>query len=192
MSLVGIAIAFLAAGAVIGRDVALDAAQALGFVAIGMLIVQSFAAPLRRGGTGIAWLFALALILGISLGPVLNAYAGADPDAVIQAAGATALTTLAMGAWGLSTERDLSPWLRPLSLVMLGLFVAGLLLLLFGAAGSPLFSLAVIAVSAALLVIDFNVLRNQATDDDAIWLATGIFVAIVNLFLSFLNLFGRR
>jgi modulator of FtsH protease len=93
---------------------------------------------------------------------------------------------------GLSTERDQTRWQRPLSLVMLGVFIAGLLLLLFGAAGSPLFSLAVIAVSAALLVIDFNIVRNQATEDDAIWLATGIFVSIVNLFLSFLNLFGRR
>jgi modulator of FtsH protease len=192
MSLVGVAIAFLAVGALVGRDVALGTAQVLGFAAIGMLLVQSFVPALRRGGTGIAWLFGLALILGISLGPVLNAYADADPDAVIQAAGATALTTLAMGAWGLSTERDLSRWLRPLSLVMLGVFIAGLLLLLFGAAGSPLFSLAVIAVSAALLVIDFNIVRNQATEDDAIWLATGIFVSIVNLFLSFLNLFGRR
>src|SRR4051794_5659707 len=81
MSLVGIAIAFLAVGALLGRDVALGTAQVLGFVAIGMLLVQSFAAPLRRGGTGIAWLFGLALILGVSLGPVVNAYANTDPDA---------------------------------------------------------------------------------------------------------------
>ena len=65
-----------------------------------MLLAQSFVAPLRRGGLGLTWLFALALILGVSLGPVLQSYATTDPDAVIQAAGATALTTLAMGAWG--------------------------------------------------------------------------------------------
>ena len=192
MSLVGIAIAFLAVGAVVGRDVALGTAQALGFVAIAMLLAQSFVAPLRRGGLGLTWLFALALILGVSLGPVLQSYATTDPDAVIQAAGATALTTLAMGAWGLATSADLSRWLRPLSFVMLGLFVIGLLLLLFGAAGNPLFSLVVIVVSAALLVVDFNYVRNRAQDDDVIWLATGIFVSILNLFISFLNLFGRR
>jgi modulator of FtsH protease len=192
MSLVGIAIAFLAAGALLGRDVALGTAQVLGFVAIGMLFAQSFVAGLRRGPVGLTWLFALALILGISLGPVLQVYANADPDAVIQAAGATTLTTLAMGAWGLATSADLSRWLRPLSFAMLGLFVIGLLLLLFGGAGNPLFSLAVIVVSAALLVIDFNFVRNRANDDDVIWLATGIFVSILNLFISFLNLFGRR
>ena len=90
MSLVGIAIAFLAVGAVVGRDVALGTAQALGFVAIAMLLAQSFVAPLRRGGLGLTWLFALALILGVSLGPVLQSYATTDPDAVVQAAGATA------------------------------------------------------------------------------------------------------
>jgi modulator of FtsH protease len=192
MSLVGVAIAFAAAGAVVGRDVALGTAQVLGFVAIGMLFAQSFAAGLRRGPVGLTWLFALALILGISLGPVLSSYVSTDPDAVIQAAGATALTTLAMGAWGLATAKDLSRWMRPLSFVMLGLFVVSLLLLLFGAAGNPLFNLVVIAVSAALLVVDFNFVRNRAQDDDVIWLATGIFVSILNLFLSFLNLFGRR
>ena len=192
MSLVGVAIAFTVAGAYLGRDLALGTAQVLGFVAIGMLFAQSFAAGLRRGGTGLTWLFALALILGFSLGPVLQVYANAEPDVLIQAAGATALTTLAMGALGLATSADLSRWLRPLSFAMLGLFVIGLLLLLFGAAGNPLFSLAVIVVSAALLVIDFNFVRNRATDDDAIWLATGIFVSILNLFISFLNLFGRR
>ena len=115
-----------------------------------------------------------------------------NPSAVIQAAGATALTTLAMGAWGLATSKDLSGWLRPLSFAMLGLFVIGLLLLLFGGAGNPIFSLFVIVISAALLVVDFNFVRNRANDDDVIWLATGIFVSILNLFISFLNLFGRR
>ena len=86
-----------------------------------MLFAQSFVAPLRRGAAGLTWLFALALILGISLGPILQSYASTDPDALIQAAGATTLTTLAMGAWGLATSKDLSGWMRPLSFVMLGL-----------------------------------------------------------------------
>jgi len=33
--------------------------------------------------------------------------------------------------------------------------------------------------------------RRSATEGDAIWLATGIFVSIVNIFLSLLNLFGE-
>jgi modulator of FtsH protease len=192
MFLVGLAIGFLALGSVIGRDLEFGTARVLGFVAIGMLFAQSFAEPLRRGSVGIAWLFALSLVLGISLGPTLDYYVQSDPATVTQAAGGTALITLGMGAYGLATSKDLARWIRPLSFAMLGLFAISLLLLLFGGAGNPLLSLAVLGVSAALLVVDFNYVRRHATEDDVIWLATGIFVSIVNIFLSLLNLFGGR
>jgi modulator of FtsH protease len=188
MFLVGIAIGFLAVGSLIGRDMSYGSARILSFVAIGMLFAQSFVEPLRRGVLGITWLFGLSLILGLSLGPVLNYYASSDPETVTQAAAGTALITLGMGAYGLSTSKDLARWIRPLSFAMLGLFAISLLLLVFGAAGNPLLSIAVLGVSAALLIVDFNYLRRHATEDDVIWLATGIFVSIVNIFLSLLNL----
>ena len=81
--------------------------------------------------------------------------------------------------------------IRPLSFVMLGLFGVSLVLLLVGGAGNPLLSLLVLVVSCALLVVDFNYIRKHATEDDVVWLATGIFVSIVNIFLSLLNLFSR-
>lgn len=192
MLLVGVAIGFLAVGSLIGRDVASGTATILGFVAIGMILVQSFVAPLRRGGLGMLWLFAAALILGISLGPVLDAYAQADMAALTQAAAGTALAVLGMGAIGLLTSKDLARWIRPLSFAMLGLFAISLILLLVGGAGNPLLSIAVLLVSCALLVVDFNYVRRHATEDDVVWLATGIFVSIVNIFLALLNLFGRR
>jgi len=188
MVLVGLAIGFLALGAVVGKDMEYGSARVLGFVAIGMLFAQSFVAPLRHGAVGMAWLFALSLILGISLGPVLNYYVQAEPATVAQAAGGTALITLGMGAYGLSTSKDLARWIRPLCFAMMGLFAISLLLLLFGTGGSPLLSIAVLGVSAALLIVDFNYVRRHATEDDVIWLATGIFVSIVNIFLSLLNL----
>ena len=61
---------------------------------------------------------------------------------------------------------------------------------LFAGPLSPIFSLAIYGGSALLLVIDFNYLRKHGTEDDAVWLATGIFVSIVNIFMSLLNLFG--
>jgi modulator of FtsH protease len=191
MFLVGISIGFTALGSLIGRDMSYGSARVLGFVAIGMLFAQSFIEPLRRGAVGMTWLFGLSLILGVSLGPILNYYASSDPAAVTQAAGGTALITLCMGAYGTATSKDLAKWMRPLSLVMLGLFAISLLLLLFGAAGNPAFSLIVLGVSAALLVVDFNYVRRHADEDDVIWIATGIYVSIVNIFLSLLNLFGR-
>jgi modulator of FtsH protease len=192
MFLVGLAIAFLALGSLIGRDMALGTARVLSFVALGMVLAQSFVAPLRTGALGITWLFGFALILGLSLGPVLDYYVQADPTTVTQAAGGTAIITLGMGAYGLATSKDLARWIRPLSFAMLGLLAISLVALLFGSGGSPLLSLAILAVSAAFLVVDFNYLRRHATEDDVIWIATGIFVSIVNIFLSLLNLFGGR
>ena len=48
----------------------------------------------------------------------------------------------------------------------------------------------ILAVSAALILVYFNYMRKHATEDDVVWLATGIFVAIINIFLSLLNLFS--
>ena len=46
-------------------------------------------------------------------------------------------------------------------------------------------------MSAVLIVVDFNYLRKHGTENDKIWLATVIFVSVVNIFLSLLNIFGR-
>ena len=51
-------------------------------------------------------------------------------------------------------------------------------------------SILIYGLSAALIVVDFNYLRKHGTADDAVWLATGIFVSIINIFLSLLNLFS--
>ena len=192
MFLVGIAIAFLALGSVVGKDMDFGTARILGFVAFGMILAQSFVAPLRSGPLGLTWLFGFSLILGLSLGPILSYYVESDPTTVTQAAGGTALITLGMGAYGTATSRDLARWIRPLSFALLGVIAVSLIALLFGGGGSPLISFAVLALSALILIVDFNYLRRHATEDDVIWLATGIFVSIVNIFLSLLNLFGGR
>jgi modulator of FtsH protease len=192
MFLVGVAIAFLAAGTVVGKNMDYHTARILGFVALGMVLAQSFVAPLRVGSLGIAWLFGFALLLGLSLGPVISFYARTDPATVYQAAGGTAIVTLGMGAYGTATSKDLARWIRPLSFAMLGLLAISLVLWLFGTGGSPVLSLFVLAISAAFLIVDFNYLRRHATEDDVVWIATGIFVSIVNIFLSLLNLLGGR
>jgi modulator of FtsH protease len=64
--------------------------------------------------------------------------------------------------------------------------------MLFGGLGalSPFLSLIILIASALLILVDFNYVRKHATEDDVVWLATGIFVSIVNIFLSLLSLFG--
>lgn len=77
-----------------------------------------------------------------------------------------------------------------LSYAVLGAVVISLLGLVFGGLGAlnPLLSLLIFGLSALLIMVDFNHLRRLATEDDVVWLATGIFVSIVNIFISLLNL----
>ena len=192
MFLVAIAIGFLVAGSVVGQDLEIGTARILSFAGFGMLIVAAFVPALRTGPIAMVWLFATALVIGLGLAPVIAFYASTDANALTQAAGATALVVLAAGAGGFALSKDLKSWMRPLSFVVLGLVGVSLVMLLFGSGGSPLISIAIGAVSAVLIVVDFNYLRKHGGEDDAIWLATGIFVSIVNIFLALLNIFGSR
>ena len=190
MFLVAIAIGFAVAGSYIARDLSEGTAFMLFLVAFGMLIAQSFVERLRVGTFAIGWLYTIALLIGMGIGPALNYVIQTDPSAVTQAAGATALVTLGMGAGGFALSKDLKAWMRPLSFVILGLVAVSFVMLLFSSGGNPILSGAIAIVSALLIAVDFNYLRKHGTADDAVWLATGIFVSIVNIFLSLLNIFS--
>lgn len=193
MFLVALALGFLAVGSYIGRDLAFGTARICSFAGFGMLIAASFAGKtLRVGPIAMAWLFGIALMIGLGLGPVLAYYASADASALTQAAGGTALIVLGAGAGGFMLSKDLASWMRPLSFLVFGLVIVSLVVVLAGGGGNPILSLAIGGISAVLIVVDFNYLRKHGGEDDAIWLATGIFVSIVNIFLSLLNLFGNR
>jgi len=190
--LVAIALGFAALGGFIGRDLEFGTARILSFVGIGMLLIANFAgARFRVGSFAMGWLFATATVIGLGIGPFLNAYIEVDPDAVSAAAGGTALTVGAMGAFGFATSKDLKSWMKPLSYIMLGLFALSIVSLILTGPMSPILSLAIYGVSALLILVDFNYLRKHGTEDDAVLLATGIFVAIINIFMSLLNLFSR-
>jgi FtsH-binding integral membrane protein len=193
MFLVAIAIGFLVLGSAIGRELSRGAALAFSLGAFGMLLVQAFGGErFRVGSFAIGWLSAVAFAIGLGLGPVLVYYASADPGAITQATGATALVVAAMAAGGLAIGRDLAGWLRPLTYAVFALVLVSLVLVLFGSGGSPFLSLAIGGLSAVLILVDFNYLRRHGTEDDVVLLATGIFVSIVNIFLSLLNLFSSE
>ncbi|HWT92386.1 MAG TPA: Bax inhibitor-1 family protein [Solirubrobacteraceae bacterium] len=189
--LVAVAIGFAALGSVIGRDLEEGAARACSFAGMGMLIVTWFVDAVRRGPLGIGWLFALSLLIGLGLGPVIAYASEVDPGALTSAIGITALTVLGMGAIGFVLDKDLSGWMKPLSYIVLGAVVLSLGALIFGGLGalSPFISLLILGASALLIMVDFNYVRKHATEDDVVWLATGIFVSILNIFISLLNLF---
>jgi len=65
-------------------------------------------------------------------------------------------------------------------------------MLLLSSGGNPILSAVIGLVSALLIAVNFNYLRKRASENDVVWLATGIFVSIVNIFISLLNLFSSR
>ena len=98
MGLVAITCAFAAAGAYIGRDLA-----GLWFLlpwigAIGCLIGLNVANSKGMQQLALVLLFAVGLLLGISIGYTVKYYALSDPSVVYQAVGATALFVGALGA----------------------------------------------------------------------------------------------
>ena len=189
MFLVAIALAFAALGTWLGRDLAVGTARILSFAGFGMLLVSSFAGErFRVGSFAMFWLFATALVIGLGLGPVIAYFATVQTSALTQAFAGTAATVAGAGALGFALSKDLARWMRPLSLLVFAACVGTIVWSLFAGSISPVVSLIIYALSAALIVVDFNYIRKHATEDDVIWLATGIFVSIINIFISLLNL----
>jgi len=193
MFLVAVALAFAALGTWLGRDLAVGTARILSFAGFGMLLVSSFAGErFRIGSFAMFWLFATALVIGLGLGPVIAYFATVQTSALTQAFAGTAATVAGAGALGFFMSKDLAPWMRPLSLIVFAACV-GTIIWSLAAGTVPIFvSILIYGLSAALIVVDFNYLRKHGTENDAIWLATGIFVSIVNIFISLLNIFSSR
>ena len=193
MFLVAVALAFAALGTWIGRDLAPGTARMLSFVGFGMLLVSSFAGErFRVGSFAMFWLFATALVIGLGLGPVIAYFATVETSALTQAFAGTAATVAGAGALGFFLSKDLARWMRPLSLIVFAACCGTIVVTLAAGSISPWISAGIYLLSAALIVVDFNFLRRHGTENDTIWLATGIFVSIVNIFVSLLNIFSSR
>jgi hypothetical protein len=75
--------------------------------AFACLIAMNVAAQ-RSQELTVTLLFGFGLLIGLAVAPTLSYYASADPQAVWQAGGATALFIAGFGAAGYATRRDLS------------------------------------------------------------------------------------
>jgi modulator of FtsH protease len=146
-----------------------------------------------RGNTGLAFglLLLFGLLVGCSVATTVNYYAETDPQAVRQAFGATALAVAGLGAGGYAIRRDLSFLYRFAFFALLGLLVAGVVLIFVRIpAAYTVYSVFGLLVFGLYTVIDFNRLR-RAGREEAIPLAAGIFLDVLNIFLFFLQIFGR-
>jgi uncharacterized protein len=190
MGLVALTLGFLALGAYIGRDMSGGAGILFFIGGFGCIIGLNIASARGREQLAITLLFGLGLLLGLALGPVLAAYAQADPAALWQAAGSTGAFVAILGTYGYATRRDLSSWARGLFWALLGLIAFGLVAIFVSIPGENLiWSIGGLVIFGGYTIFDFNRLR-RAGADSAVPIAASIFLDVLNIFLFFLQLFG--
>jgi FtsH-binding integral membrane protein len=190
MGLVAFTLGFLALGAYVGRDLSGGLGIAFFVAGFACLIGLNIASGRDQPQLSTTLLFGFGLLLGLALGPLINAYAKADPSAVWQAAGATGGFVAALGTAGYAIRRDLSSWSRTLSWALLALLVFGIAAIFVSIPhANVIWSVAGLAIFGGFTIFDFNRLRRTGIED-AVPLAASIFLDILNVFLFLLQLFG--
>ncbi|HUK67998.1 MAG TPA: Bax inhibitor-1 family protein [Streptosporangiaceae bacterium] len=182
---------FFALGAYAGRDLSYGWAF-VGFIAaFACLIGMNFTAR-QSGSASVGLLFAVGLLLGLAMSPTLVYYAGANPRALWQAGGATALFVAGCGAAGYATRRDLSGVARMGFWALVALIMFGVLMIFVNIPGGALaYSILGLVIFAGLTMSDFQRLRRSKDIDSAPLMAASIFLDALNVFQFFLQIFSR-
>jgi FtsH-binding integral membrane protein len=164
----------------------------LWFIAgFGCLIALNFA--VRRGQAGVILLAGVGLFLGLAMGPAVAYYSTTSPQAVWQAAGATALFMAGFGAAGYASRRDLSALGRISFFALIALILAGIVLIFVHIPAAEMaYSIIGLLIFAGLTMFDFQRLRRARGITSAPVLAASIFLDALNVFLFFLRIFGGR
>jgi FtsH-binding integral membrane protein len=188
MYLVAATLGVFTLGAYLGRNLA--GGPSLVCFILSFVCVFALSYVRDSGGAAVGLLGAMGLFLGLGLGGGIDAYASADPSVVWQAGAATALFVAALGSLGYMTRSDLSGGYRALSLLLLGLIVYGLVSLFVSMpAGNVIYAVLGLGIFGGYTLLDFNRLRG-AGSADAVSIASGIFLDVLNVFGFFLQLFG--
>jgi modulator of FtsH protease len=192
MGYVAITAALFALGAWLGRNLSGGVGIVAYIAAFACLIGMRFAAR-RSMQLTVGLLGAFGLLIGLGTGPTVAYYADADPQAVWQAGGATALFIAGFGAAGYATRRDLAVVARVCFWALVALIVFGIVLIFVHIPGGALaYSVLGLVIFAGFTMFDFQRLRGAQGDDltSAPFLAASIFLDILNVFLFFLQIFS--
>jgi modulator of FtsH protease len=191
MGLVALTAAVFALGAYVGRDTSGLTGIVCFVLAFGVLLAMNAAAQ-RSMQLAIGLLFGFGLLMGLAVAPTLRYYLDADPQAVWQAGGATALFIAGFGAAGYATRRDLSGLARSLFWALVALIGFAIVLVFVQIpGGAVIYAIAGLVIFAGLTAFDFQRLRRAKDIRTAPLLAASIFLDVLNVFLLFLSFLGR-
>ncbi|MSN96227.1 Bax inhibitor-1/YccA family protein [Campylobacter sp. FMV-PI01] len=161
-------------------------------VEFALLFGLFFADKSGKRNLALGLLFVFTFITGFFLGPVLNAYVGRGMGYVVtQAFVGTAVTFGALTLYAFNAKADFSSWGKPLFFILIGVMVASILNYFFFK--STMMSLVVSGLSAILfsayiLYDTQNIIKGRY--DSPIMAAVGMYLNILNLFISLLNILG--
>lgn len=150
-------------------------------------------AKLRNSVWGLASVFALTGFMGLTLGPILNAYLAAfgnGSQLIMMAMGGTGVIFLGLSGYALTTRKDFS--------FMGGFLMAGILVAFLAGLAAVLFTLPglALAVSSIFIVLMAGLILYQTSEiihggeTNYIMATVSLYVSIFNLFTSLLHLLG--
>ena len=191
MGLVAVTAGLFALGAYLGRDMSPGWGW-VWFIASFLCLLGLNVAVRQSEQLAVGVLFGFGILIGLAMAPTLSYYASVNPEALWQAACATALFIAGFGAAGYATRRDLSALARLSFWALIALIAFGILLIFVQIpSGSLIYAILGLVIFSAFVMIDFQRLRSSKNIATAPLLAASIFLDILNVFQFFLSLFGR-
>ena len=154
----------------------------------GLLFLTS---ALRNSIWGIASVFALTGFMGLTLGPIINAYVyhfANGTQLVMTALGGTGAIFVGLSAYALTTRKDFS--------FMGGFIMVGILVAFLAGIGALIFNLPTLSLAVSgmfvLLMSGYILYQTSAMlhggETNYIMATVGLYVSIYNLFLNLLHL----
>jgi modulator of FtsH protease len=158
----------------------------------GYFVLLFLTAKTANSGLGLLFVFALTGFMGLTLGPLLNAYLSLPNGSqiVMTAMGGTGAIFLGLSGYALTTRKDFS--------FMGGFLMVGILVAFLAGIGAAIFSIPMLslAVSAMFVLLMSGLILYQTSqlvhggETNYIMATVTLYVSIYNLFTSLLHLLG--
>jgi len=159
---------------------------------VGYIALLFLTTKFRDSGMGIFFVFMLTGFMGLTLGPILNAYLAManGSQLVMTALGGTGAIFLALSGYVLTSRKDFS--------FMGGFLMVGILVAFLAGLGAMIFSMPILslAVSGMFILLMSGMILYQTSEiihggeTNYIMATVSLYISIYNLFLSLLQILG--